>query len=105
MYVSGLYPAAADGAIGERLTAAVLLILAMVVLGYGLLWLRRRLRRWSEPPAGAGFELQQIRDLLREGKITPEEYQRLRRRLAADVQTGGNDGKTVQTPHEKDDEE
>ena len=56
------------------------LILALLVVGLVLAYLRKRVRP-VERADGFGFELEELRALRDRGELTPEEYETLRDRL------------------------
>jgi uncharacterized membrane protein len=60
-----------------------LVLIVVAVAGFVLVsWVKKRVRRPDEPPS-IGFSLADLRELLRKGQITPEEFERARGRLAA----------------------
>lgn len=69
-----------DGAVFEGLLWFAGLVLVALLLLPVLGWLKRRLRKPDES-RGAGFTLDQLRDLQERGELTSEEYQTLRRKL------------------------
>ena len=62
-----------------------LVLLAAVIIGFVLvLWVKRRLRQVDEAPT-LGFSLADLRELHRTGKISDEEYERARGKMAASL--------------------
>ena len=62
-----------------------LVLLAVVIVGFVLvLWVKRRLRQVDEAPT-LGFSLADLRELHRTGKISDEEYERARGKMAASL--------------------
>ena len=62
-----------------------LVLLAAVIVGFVLvLWVKRRLRQVDEAPT-LGFSLADLRELHRTGKISDEEYERARGKMAASL--------------------
>jgi uncharacterized membrane protein len=60
-----------------------LVLLAVVIVGFGLVvWVKRRLKEPDEGPA-IGFTLADLRELHRTGKISDEEFERARGKMAA----------------------
>jgi len=73
--------AAANDARNIVIWSAVLL--AVVILGFGLVvWVKRRLQGQPTAPT-LGFSLADLRELHRTGKISDEEYERARGKMAA----------------------
>jgi len=71
---------AAAGRIGELLIWAGVMILALMLLGSAILWLRGRL--FAHPARGegdGGFTINQLEDLHRSGQLSEAEFRRLRR--------------------------
>lgn len=80
------------------------LILAIVVLGVSLWYLRRRFFSSSSPSTDEDlFSLQHLRQLLSEGQITREEFDRLKASAldaARTAQTGKSSGRAKAAPSE-----
>jgi len=62
-----------------------LVLLAVVIVGFVLvLWVKRRLQHQDMAPT-LGFSLADLRELHRTGKISDEEFERARGRMAASL--------------------
>ena len=62
-----------------------LVLLAAVIVGFVLvLWVKRRLRQVDEAPT-LGFSLADLRELHRTGKISDQEFERARGKMAASL--------------------
>jgi len=62
-----------------------LVLLAVVIVGFGLaVWVKRRLQQQDEGPT-IGFSLADLRELHRTGKISDEEFERARGKMAASL--------------------
>ncbi len=60
-----------------------LIAIVAILIGFALVvWLRKRLYQPDEP-ASAGFSLADLRRLQREGKLSPEEYERAKAKMTA----------------------
>ena len=75
--------AARCGVLAARDTGAILLygsllIVALIVLGTVVLWLRRKYLADEAPQVDGVWSLQQLRDLRITGEISEDEFQRLR---------------------------
>ena len=55
-------------------------IVVAVILWMGVRWLRKRLRQTDSPPPG-GFTLSDLRDMVKAGKLTPEEFERAKNKI------------------------
>ena len=60
------------------IVACLLLIVAIVVLSLGILWYRRRWLNSSDTTSGTSWNLDDLRNLCEQGKITEEEYRAMR---------------------------
>ena len=62
-----------------------LVLLAVVIVGFVLaIWAKRRLRE-PDPEPTIGFSLADLRELHRTGKISDEEFERARGKMAASL--------------------
>ena len=61
------------------------IILVFVLMGAFalMMWLRRWLRQDAQPVSKVGFTLGDMRDLLKQGKITPEEFDTAKNQMVA----------------------
>lgn len=61
-----------------------LVLIVVAVAGFVLVsWVKKRVNRPDNEPVSIGFSLADLRELLRKGQLTPEEFERARGRLAA----------------------
>ncbi len=70
-----------------ELTASIiiscLILLAMVIIGFFVVsWVKKRVQQ-PEDPVSMGFSLAELRDLVKSGQITPQEFERARGRMMA----------------------
>ena len=76
--------AAAQNAYGELFVWSLILI-GVVVVGFFLVaWVKRRMRPEDSGPT-LGFSLADLRELHRTGKISDEEFERARGKMAASL--------------------
>ncbi len=63
-----------------------IILIAMVVVGLlAVSWVKKRIQQPDEP-ASAGFSLDDLRKLRRDGQISDEQYERARQRLIGGLQ-------------------
>lgn len=81
---------------GQRKLLIWLSVLMAVVIvgGFGLMWLRRKIHQLHDSGASsesdAGFSLSSLRDMRDRGEITPEEYEVTRARVIARVKAAAD---------------
>jgi hypothetical protein len=73
---------------GDIVLAVVVLIAIAMVGGFVWMWLRRRLFQ-PESPAGPATLMEDLRRMRDEGQITQEEYDTIRRNMAARLAKSG----------------
>ncbi|HEX2971320.1 MAG TPA: hypothetical protein VHP11_03245 [Tepidisphaeraceae bacterium] len=76
-----------------------LILVAAILVGFAIaVWVKRRITE-PEQSASPGFSLEDLRQLHRAGKLSDEEYERARARMALGLmkkeKPTGRDGKTV----------
>jgi uncharacterized protein YneF (UPF0154 family) len=76
-----------------------LVLVVAIVVGFAIaVWVKRRITE-PESPASPGFSLEDLRQLHREGKLSDQEYERARARMAVGMlkkeKPKGPDEKTV----------
>ncbi|HUO08515.1 MAG TPA: SHOCT domain-containing protein [Phycisphaerae bacterium] len=69
------------------LEALAILLVLVVVGGFGIMMIRRRLNANDEPEASAGFSLAELREMRDRGEITSEEYEITKRRVIDKVKS------------------
>jgi len=105
-------PGAADMLAAWSETAKVFavggaLMVGIVALGLGVRWLRRRFHPTAgqQLRRGSGFTMEELEDMRSGGKISPEEFRSLRRKLfGLDSPRGPADNSASSAPRRDDDD-
>jgi len=93
-------------AVGGALILGLVLIALIVLLGVGVLWLRRMLLSRREGRQTPILSLEALEKLRGAGRISDEEFKRLRNAtLGLDEPAGGNDNCALSAAAQQDDDE
>ena len=80
-----LAQAGSETGVFDVLFAVVLVLVGVAVLIGGVALIRKRFSAGEEPDAAAGFSLGSLRQLVKAGKLTQEEYDRAKEQIVANL--------------------